>query len=81
VKIVNSAEKFQDRYQRGTPDIPHILMFFWFEPVLSLDPISKFQLAETTEMPGYFVGFADNMVYALKFKILKMTWSKFYLEV
>jgi hypothetical protein len=27
----------------GTPDISHILMFYWFEPVLYLDPVSKFQ--------------------------------------
>jgi hypothetical protein len=34
-------------------------MFNWFEPVLHLDPVSKF--AETTEKPEYFVGFADNV--------------------
>jgi hypothetical protein len=44
-------------------------MFYWFEPVLYLDPVSKFP--ETTERPGYFVGFADNVRDALKFKILK----------
>jgi hypothetical protein len=54
-------------------------MFYWFEPVLYLDPVSKFP--ETTERPGYFVGFADNVGDALTFKILKMTWSKFYLDV
>jgi hypothetical protein len=27
----------------GTPDISHILMFYWFEPVLYLEPASKFQ--------------------------------------
>ena len=43
----------------GTPDISHILMFYWFEPVLYLDPVAKFP--ETTERPGYFVGFADNV--------------------
>jgi hypothetical protein len=53
----------------GTPDISHILMFYWFEPVLYLDPVSKFP--ETTERPGYFVGFADNVGDALTFKILK----------
>jgi hypothetical protein len=26
----------------GTSDIPNILMFYWFEPVLYLDPVSKF---------------------------------------
>jgi hypothetical protein len=53
----------------GTPDISHILMFYWFEPVLYLDPVSKFP--ETTERPGYFVGFADNVGDSLTFKILK----------
>jgi outer membrane protease len=46
-------------------------MFYWFEPVLYLDPVSKFQFPETTERPGYFVGFADNIGDALTFKILK----------
>ena len=53
----------------GTPDISHILMFYWFEPVLYLDPVSKFP--ETTERPGCFVGFADNVGDALTFKTLK----------
>jgi hypothetical protein len=69
VQILNSTEKYQNRYQGGAPDISHILMFYWFEPVLYLDPVSKFP--ETTERPGYFVGFADNVGYALIFKILK----------
>jgi hypothetical protein len=34
-----------------------------------LDPVSKFP--ETTERPGYFVGFADNVGDTLTFKILK----------
>jgi hypothetical protein len=46
-------------------------MFYWFEPVLYLDPVSKFQFPETTERPGYFVGFADNI----------MIWSQFYIKV
>jgi hypothetical protein len=46
-------------------------MFYWFESVLYLDPVSKFQYPETTERPGYFVGFADNVGDALTFKILK----------
>jgi hypothetical protein len=46
-------------------------MFYWFEPVLYLDTISKFQRSETTERPGYFVGFAENVGDALTFKILK----------
>jgi hypothetical protein len=36
-----------------------------------LDPVSKFHFSETTERPGYFVGFADNAGDALTFKILK----------
>jgi hypothetical protein len=46
-------------------------MFYWFEPDLYFDSVSKFQISETTERPGYFVGFADNVGDALKFKILK----------
>jgi hypothetical protein len=46
-------------------------MFYWFEPVMYLDPVSKFQLLETTESLGYFVGFTDNVGDALAFKILK----------
>jgi hypothetical protein len=37
-EIVNSTGKYQNRYQRWeTPDISHIVMFYWFEPVLYLD--------------------------------------------
>jgi hypothetical protein len=36
-----------------------------------LDIVSKFQYPETTERPGYFVAFADNVGDALTFKILK----------
>jgi hypothetical protein len=50
-------------------------MFYWFEPVLYLDPVSKFQYPETTERPGYFVGFADNVGDALTFKILKNSFG------
>jgi hypothetical protein len=50
----------------------HILMLYLFEPVLHLDPVSNFQSTETTDRPGYFVGFADNVGDALTFKILKM---------
>jgi hypothetical protein len=71
VQIVNSTRKYQNRYQRGTPDIFHILMFYWVEPVLYLDPVSKFHFSETTERPGYFVGLADNVGDELTFKILK----------
>jgi hypothetical protein len=48
-----------------------MLMFYWFEPVLYLDPVSKFRFPETTERSGYFVGFADNVGDSLTFKILK----------
>jgi hypothetical protein len=44
-------------------------MFYCFESVLYLDPVSTFP--ETTERTGYFVGFADNVGDALIFKILK----------
>jgi hypothetical protein len=44
-------------------------MFYWFEPVLYLDPVAKFP--ETTEKPEFFIGFADNVGDVLKFKILK----------
>jgi hypothetical protein len=56
-------------------------MFYWFEPVLYLDPASKFHFSETTERHGYFVGFADNVGDALTFKILKMSCSQYYIEV
>jgi hypothetical protein len=36
-----------------------------------LDQASKFQLSETTETLGYFVGFPDNVGDTLTFKILK----------
>jgi hypothetical protein len=49
----------------GTPDISHIVMFHWFEPVLYLDIVSKFP--ETTKRPGYFVGFADNVGDVINF--------------
>jgi hypothetical protein len=73
VQIVHSTGKYQNRCQKGggTPDISHILIFYWFEPVLYLDPVSKFEFSETTERPGYFVGFADDVGDALTFKILK----------
>jgi hypothetical protein len=46
-------------------DISHLLMFYWLGPALYLDPVSKFP--ETTEKPGYFVGFADNIGDVMKF--------------
>jgi hypothetical protein len=54
------------KYQNKFQDISHILMFYWYEPVLHLDPVSKFP--ETTERPGYFLGFADNVGDTLTFK-------------
>jgi hypothetical protein len=45
-------------------------MFYWFELVLYLNPVSKFP--ETTERPQYFVGFADNVGESMTFKILKI---------
>jgi hypothetical protein len=36
-----------------------------------LDPVSKFQWSETTERPGYFAVFADNVGDALRSKVLK----------
>jgi hypothetical protein len=44
-------------------------MFYWFEPILYMTPVSKFP--ETVESSGYFVVFADNVGDALTFKILK----------
>jgi hypothetical protein len=44
-------------------------MFYCFEPVLYLDPVSKFP--ESTERPGYSLVFADDVGDALTFKILK----------
>jgi hypothetical protein len=46
-------------------------MFYWFEPVLYLDPVSTFSFSETTERPGYFVGFAYDVGNALIFKTLE----------
>jgi hypothetical protein len=48
-------------------------MFYWYESVLYLDPVSKFP--ETTERPGSSVGFADNIGDTLTFKILKKDLS------
>jgi hypothetical protein len=42
-------------------------MFYWFEPVSTFP--------ETTERPGHFVGFADNVGDNLTFKILKKDLS------
>jgi hypothetical protein len=44
-------------------------MLDWYEPVLYLDPVSKFP--EATERSGHFVGFADNVGDSIALKILK----------
>jgi hypothetical protein len=64
---------------RGTIGISHILMFYWFENFLYLDPV--FEFPEITGKPGYFVGIADNVGDALTFKILKNDLNKVYIEV
>ena len=51
-----------------TPDISHLLCFYWMEPVLYLDPNEKFPASK--EKPGYFVGFAECTGDALTFKVL-----------
>jgi hypothetical protein len=60
-------------FSNSSPDISHILMFYWFKPVLYLDPVFKFP--ETTGRPGYAVAFADNVGDTLTFKILKKDLS------
>jgi hypothetical protein len=75
-QIVNPTGKYQNRYQgrRGTPDMYHILMFYCLNG-LNLYCIwiqsQKFRFPETTESPGYFVTFANNLGDKLTFKILK----------
>jgi hypothetical protein len=63
--------KMPEQVSRGDQTYPvsHIRIFYWFEPVLYLDAVSKFEFSETTERPGYFVGFADDVGDALTFKI------------
>jgi hypothetical protein len=56
---------------RGTTNISHILMFYWFEPVLYLDPVASFPETTEKDNPGFFVGLVDNLGDALTFKILK----------
>jgi hypothetical protein len=64
----------------GTPDISHILIIIGLNLYYVWIQSQNFN-PETSERLGYFVGFADNVEYALTFKILKMTWSQFYIEV
>jgi hypothetical protein len=81
VQIFKSTGKYQNRYQGGgTPEISHILIFCWFEPVLYLNPVSKLQLPETKERSVYFVGFIDNVGGAMIFNIFKIAWSQYYIE-
>jgi hypothetical protein len=47
------------------------VIFYWFEPVLHLDPVARFPETNEKDKPGFFVGFADNVGDALTFKILK----------
>ena len=51
-----------------TPDISHILMFYFYQPVWYLDPTTSFP--ESKEKKGRFVGFAPNVGDILTFKIL-----------
>ena len=59
-----------------TKDISHILMFYWYEPVLYYDKDSSYP--ESKELPGYFVGFANNIGDALTFKILNQSQNKVF---
>jgi hypothetical protein len=42
-----------------------------FEPVLYLDPVVRFPETIKKDKPGFFVGFSDNVGYAMTFKTLK----------
>jgi hypothetical protein len=55
----------------GTPDISHILMFYWFEPVLYLDPVSNFVFQKPQKGLNKFLVFAYNVGDKLTFKILE----------
>jgi hypothetical protein len=54
-------------------------MFYLFEPVLYLDPVSKFP--ETTERPGHFVGFAELHFLSLKLHLLSLELHLLSLEL
>jgi hypothetical protein len=59
IKYKSSTQLENTRIGMGEiSDISHILMLYWFEPVLYLDPVSKFP--ETTERSGSFLGFASR---------------------
>ena len=53
----------------NTQDISHPLQLHWFQPVLCLDPASKFP--ESKAKPGCFVVFGESSGDALTHKILK----------
>jgi hypothetical protein len=79
-KFIKSIGKYQNRYRGGGgtrhnlyPDV----LLVWTCTVF----VSKFQFPETTERPGYFVVFSDNLRDALKNNIWKMIWSQAYMEV
>jgi hypothetical protein len=74
-KIPEQVSRGGDTRHISYPDV------YWFEPVLYLDPVSKFQYPEITERPRYFVEFANNVGDALTFKILKNSLVKVYIEV
>jgi hypothetical protein len=70
VPTVKATGKYHKTGFKGwTPDISHMFMFYWFEPVLYLDPVAKFP--ETTKKPGLCFTFSDDVRDALTFKILK----------
>jgi hypothetical protein len=52
-----------------TTDVLRMLMLYCFEPVLYVDSVAKFP--ETTEKPGFYLVFADNVGDALTFENLK----------
>jgi hypothetical protein len=69
VQNFKSIGKYQNTFQGGdTRHFPNLDILL-VEPVLYLDPISKFP--ETTKRPGYFVGIENNVGDTLTFKILK----------
>jgi len=53
---------------QGTVDISHLLAFYFYQPVLYLDSDEKFP--ESTEKPGWFVGFSKNIGDHMTWKVL-----------
>ncbi len=61
--------KIPNEIARGeTVDISHLLTFYFYQPVLYLDPTEKFP--NSKEKPGWFVGFSDNIGDTMTFRIL-----------